>query len=316
MDVALLQLWLNLPAGPWPPEPALLLGRPGSHAEAEAAAMARMEILRSHQLMHPELVTEGMNRLAQALLQYGDAPIAVAIVEDDATESDAVPVETPAPVVARAIPVVRQAEPPPLVMLEPLEPQAPPQGLVFAPPDRRKAYRELVQLRQLRAEWETIGPLVGNPNEGFLTAESVYLMLVTKRRLQTLMSNHPVGDQILQPDCTIVLNLLNSMNPATTVRDLVPSQRERVARIWNVGRVKIDQCYWALRKSLRRSTPRHPWARHWRGFVNAFRENPEWILIVFAGLVVMVAVIRWAGARAPVADRSLLAPTQVSPQQR
>jgi hypothetical protein len=314
MDVALLQLWLNLPAGPWPPEPSLLLGQPRTQSEAEAATVERMEILRPHQLMHPELVTEGMNRLAQALLHYGDAPVVAVDVEDDPTESDAVPFEAAAPVAARAVPVARQAEPPQLVMLEPLEPQAPPPGLIFAPPDRRKAYRELVQLRRLRAEWETIGPLVGNPKEGFLTAESVYLMLVTKRQLQTLMSNHPVGDQVLQPDCTIVLNLLNSMNPATTVRDLVPSQRERVARIWNVGRVKIDQCYWALRESLRRSTPRHPWARHWHGFVSAFRENPEWILIVFAGLVVMVAVIRWASA--PKADRSQPAPTQVSPQQR
>jgi hypothetical protein len=199
-------------------------------------------------------------------------------------------------------------------MLESWESQATPPGLIFAPPDRRKAYRELVQLRKLRAEWETIGPLVGNPNEGFVTAESVYLMLVTKRQLQTLMSNHPVGDQVLQPDCTIVLNLLNSMNPATTVRDLVPSQRERVARIWKVGQVKIDECYRALRESLRRSTPRHPWVRHWHGFVNAFRENPEWILIVLAGLVVMVAVIRWASA--PKADRSLPPSTQVSLQQR
>ncbi len=309
MDVALLQQWLNLPAGSWPPEPSVLLGNPTTHSEAEAAAVYRIDVLRPHQLMHPELVTEGMNRLAQALLHYGETQNVV--VEEEPGTLEEVPVEAAPPVMARAVLVVKPLVESPLVLLEQSEPQAPPPGLVFAPPDRRKAYRELVQLRRLRAEWETIGPLVGNPMEELKTPEAVYLMLVTKRQLQSLMLNHPVGDQVLLPDCAILLHLMNSMNPASTVRDLVPSQRERVAQIWNVGRVRLDQCYWALRESVRNSTPRHPWARHWHGFVDAFRQTPEWILFVLAGLVIMVAVIRWATATP--ADRP--SPTLISPQQ-
>ena len=40
--------------------------------EVERLVLDRMARLRSHQLLHPELVTEGMNRLAQALVCLTD----------------------------------------------------------------------------------------------------------------------------------------------------------------------------------------------------------------------------------------------------
>ncbi len=71
MDTNLLRSWLGLPPGPWPPDDRAALGLgpgPVDPAEAERRALERMGRLRPHQLVHPELVTEGMNRLAQALL--------------------------------------------------------------------------------------------------------------------------------------------------------------------------------------------------------------------------------------------------------
>lgn len=78
-DHVLLRQWLGLqPEGPWPPPAWELLGLPPGHndsaavvpyEELEARVLERMERLRPYQLRYPELVTEGMNRLAQALLQ-------------------------------------------------------------------------------------------------------------------------------------------------------------------------------------------------------------------------------------------------------
>jgi hypothetical protein len=71
MDTAPLLQWLGLPPGPWPPDDRKLLGLPDgpiSESLAEQNALVRMEQLRPHQLKNPELVTEGMNRLAQALI--------------------------------------------------------------------------------------------------------------------------------------------------------------------------------------------------------------------------------------------------------
>jgi hypothetical protein len=70
--------WLGLPPGPWPPDHYARLGLPrgtAEVAEVEARVLERMERLRPHQLLHPELVTEGMNRLAQALVCLTD-PVA------------------------------------------------------------------------------------------------------------------------------------------------------------------------------------------------------------------------------------------------
>jgi hypothetical protein len=70
MNLRLLQQWLELRDGDWPPNHYRLLGLPNGEGEAdeiEMRVLQRMETLRNYQLLHPELVTEGMNRLAQAL---------------------------------------------------------------------------------------------------------------------------------------------------------------------------------------------------------------------------------------------------------
>ena len=65
----LLNTWLGLPRGAWPPDHYALLGlarAAGDFAEVEARVIDRMELLRPYLLVHPGAVTEGMNRLAQA----------------------------------------------------------------------------------------------------------------------------------------------------------------------------------------------------------------------------------------------------------
>ncbi|MGL6076097.1 MAG: hypothetical protein ACRC8S_18215 [Fimbriiglobus sp.] len=131
MDTALLCQWLGLPSGtPWPPDDRTLLNLPAgaiNPSEAERRALKLMGQLRPHQLLHPELVTVGMNRLAQAMLSVSShrpetavpkRPIPKAppppahkvevryeVVELDPGEK---PVAPPAPV---ARPVILDAEP-------------------------------------------------------------------------------------------------------------------------------------------------------------------------------------------------------------
>jgi hypothetical protein len=71
MDTNRLRTWLGLPPGRWPPDDRELFGfglERVSPADVELRALELMEKLRPHQLVHPDLVTEGMNRLAQALI--------------------------------------------------------------------------------------------------------------------------------------------------------------------------------------------------------------------------------------------------------
>ncbi|OWK47126.1 hypothetical protein [Fimbriiglobus ruber] len=87
MDTHLLRTWLGLPPGPWPPDDRTLFGFTDiiNPADAERRALDLMARLRPHQLVHPDLVTEGMNRLAQALIAIttiGPSPQPPAVDED------------------------------------------------------------------------------------------------------------------------------------------------------------------------------------------------------------------------------------------
>src|SRR6476620_8927364 len=75
VEHSLLQSWLSLPPGPWPPDHYTLLGLPPGSCDpilVEHRVLERMAQLRPHQLLQPELVTVGMNRLAQALVCLTD----------------------------------------------------------------------------------------------------------------------------------------------------------------------------------------------------------------------------------------------------
>jgi hypothetical protein len=89
MDTDLLRSWLGLPPGPWPPDDRTLLGLAVDDAplpaDVELRALEQMEKLRPHQIRYPDLVTEGMNRLAQAMIGLtdparGSAPVVAASV--------------------------------------------------------------------------------------------------------------------------------------------------------------------------------------------------------------------------------------------
>jgi hypothetical protein len=115
-----LRSWLGLPSGPWPPDHYALLGLPrgsGAVADIETRVLDRMELIRPHQLLHPELVTEGMNRLAQALVCLTD-PVARAAYDRE--------LGIPPP----PFEVVEDEPPPPA---EPAPPTPPPDATVELP---------------------------------------------------------------------------------------------------------------------------------------------------------------------------------------
>ena len=128
MNTNLLRSWLNLAPGPWPPDDRTLLGfstGPVSPQDAERRAMLLIGKLRPHQLIHPELVTEGMNRLAQAMLSITTTTVAPSTIPKSSPPQPIppqvllpqVPVDfnpDPAPVVLRPLPV--DLKPTPVVL--------------------------------------------------------------------------------------------------------------------------------------------------------------------------------------------------------
>src|SRR5262245_7142340 len=196
MDTNLLCSWLGLPLGPWPPDDRMLLGLPPGPvdaAEAERRALTQMGRLRPHQLVHPELVTEGMNRLAQALLAATataavpshSAPAAHAPrqVEYDVNlepPSQAVILKPePVPVTLPAPPRAETVKPPPgpQTVPTPAPVALPPETVGPRPENRRAAYRELAGLRNLLRAWDGLRSTVADPSAGLTTPGEVFEFL-------------------------------------------------------------------------------------------------------------------------------------------
>lgn len=106
-DYRLLRQWLQLePEGPWPPPAGELLGLPPKTSpaasvplepgEIEARVLQRLNWLRPYQLKYPELVTEGMNRLAQAFLELTQRSRNVTPAQPASVEKPAFPSESEA----------------------------------------------------------------------------------------------------------------------------------------------------------------------------------------------------------------------------
>ncbi len=334
MNLALLQQWLSLSAGVWPPDDRVLLGLPPGPVDADLAeqnALARMETLRPHQLLHPELVTEGMNRLAQALIAVSAPPPAAAKpaspfddlpdlgqplpaspvqleplplpspvvidyegADDEVVEAEAVNLP-PAPVVPPPRPLV-QLEADPLVLADDDLPP-PPAGATATRTDRRKLYRDLAFLRQLRKAWERIGPVVGVPTEPVQSAEAVFLVLVTRKELLRLFDTRPDLTDDLDRGGRLVFAVFAQPHTAAVLRDLVPSQRAAMAADWAAGRVGLFARYAGLRRQIRAMRPKR-WGIRLAGKVgHFFRTNPEWVLVVMTLLLLLAGLIRTAAAQ-------------------
>lgn len=129
MNTELLNGWLQLPPGPWPPDDRALLRLPPGPvppaADVELRALEQMERLRPHQLVHPDLVTEGMNRLAQAM---------IALTAQSAPPVKPPPKPAPPPPPARPAAVAEPVTPPLIDLMAPAVPPPPPVPVAPPPP--------------------------------------------------------------------------------------------------------------------------------------------------------------------------------------
>ncbi len=328
MNTALLLPWLKLPPGPWPPEERVLLGLPAGpidSAQAEMNALARMEMLRPHQLKHPEVVTEGMNRLAQALIALtstaeSNAPTVTLrkparrsapkpkLVEasqpliDLSPVGGATPVSPPPPAILEAeviveAEIVRPAQAPAVQLPLPEPILAIPPGLVEVPEipqsdDRRRSYRQLAYLRKLHATWLTLQNVLAVPSEPLLSAEMVYRALIGFRDLRELLRRGRPRYRALERSGGSVLALAGQPQAISVLRELLQDQRQAVAMDWAYAKASLEAQMIAVRRSLKRPRTRHALADAGRLFTARLQQNPEWILGVLTTLLILSGIAR------------------------
>lgn len=320
MDTNLLRSWLGLPPGPWPPDDRALLGlKPGSvdAADVERRALHLMGRLRTHQLVHPDLVTEGMNRLAQAMLAVtvsaNEAPTAEAPSEEvrelrpksaaalpkpvPLVALEAVPLVEPQPAVAptkeetTSAPLLPGVRPAP-VRVPPPAVEAPPPGLVGPTRTARRAvYRELAGLRALVRAWDKLASSFGTPAETLPSAAEVFDLLDGVAQVRDAAAHPGLRVTVVQEAAPRVAAILRQPLVVAVVRSLTPAQRQALAKEWAKAHSLFTGRAVRLREALRKSRPRRPLVTV-AGLEATLANNPEWVLVI-----AMLAVFAAAGVR-------------------
>lgn len=325
LDYPRLRDWLGLPPGPWPPDHYALLGLPPGAvdpAEVEARALDRMGRLRPHQLVNPGLVTEGMNRLAQAIVCLCDpavkaaydaahgplsAPPPYEVVEPyevdfrpgmgppaEATEGG--PVELPVGdrFEAQDRPGLPSPDVLPYELVDDLPPARPaePASVPADPAGRRGVYRRLAALRRGLRAWEALRPVLTDPRDPLERPGQVLLLLEAAARVRAALPE--IGDVVGRPGGPggAVAAVVRGTHVLDTIRHLLLDQRQAVALDWRRGVLALEREYRRLRLSVRAARPVRPPRRGHRALARRFRETPEWVLVLLAAAAVLVALFR------------------------
>jgi hypothetical protein len=335
----LLRSWLGLPPGAWPPDHYTLLGLPagyGDIADFEPRVLSQMERLRIHQLLHPELVTEGMNRLAQALITLTDpaakaaydselgihalpppasppmveaAPESLIVAEpvlDDEDLPEAEPVADPFPtevtqeLFASELPEPYEVVPDPVVP----PPPAPLRAEVVRPwptppSTRRVFYRRLAFLRKCRRAWLKLRPVFLDPHDPLDRPGRVLLLLQGAEAVRPLLADLAgVAGGLGEPGGSVAA-IFRQPLILDTIRRLLPDQRERVAADWRAGLQAIDHEYDRVRQVARDERAKAENAPQVPRLLVVLRDFPEWLLVGFGLFILLISVGRSLLSRSP-----------------
>ncbi len=326
MNTDLLRNWLNLPPGVWPPEDRTILALangPVTASHIEECALAQMEKLRPYQLVDPDLVTEGMNRLAQALIVLTDeanrplAPVAAPppidreISFEVAESVDAPSLPTIAPLV---LPVIYEAEivrkpkrtpkserkPTTVELVEPdapeptveiPEPHLIPAGAAYVPTDRRKAYAELVALRKVIQAWEKLQPQFASPSENLHTSAMVLGFFESVAECRHAVAVHG-NTEWFEDHGGLVLTIVRNPMALSVFRMFVRSQRRELAADWANAAADLRGRYLGMRQTLQTTKPRHKFGTMLRETQIWMRENPEWLLTTIVLFTFAIGIAR------------------------
>lgn len=288
MDGDQLRTWLALAPGVWPPNEGELLG-PAGQGDGHERAMHLMERLRPHQLLHPELVTEGMNRIAQALIAWEAGPASREPVVVQAEVLEVLPVLEPSGISKTVPRKKRKRKTAAAAESVPVPTIAPPPGLMKAVQDRRKSYRQLVMQRRFLERWQALGPFFGVPSQEMVQSSEVlkYLEAVQGCR-QMLLAPGAHAQPVSGLGRSIVLNTAS----ISLFRSLQPSQRLALAHDWALCLATLQAEVQLLQSSLKMTKPKPTLKRRLKACGVRLRSEPAWLLLPILGVAVLIALLR------------------------
>lgn len=234
----------------WPPDHYTLLGispGPVEPSEVEECVLERMEQLRRYQLVHPEAVTDAMNRLAQALVCLSD-PSAKAEYDAELgrteksreARSAVPPPTTPAVVPIEPVHIAARRPPP-----APHRPQR--DG------HRRLLFHRLAVARRLLAAWRELGRFIGSPNHRVRRSAEAIDMAGALLELRDCLRDDE-APAIGPPGQTgaLVAALARQPLPISTYRQFLSEQRAALAADWREGERVLSEHYRQMARTIHR----------------------------------------------------------------
>jgi hypothetical protein len=292
MDNDLLCTWLKLPAGCWPPDHYALLGLTPGERDAraiEARVHERMEILRRYQLANPDLATEAMNRLAQAMICLSD---------DRSRETYHAqhfpqllpPPASPDPLSVPAAPEANRAPAPQAIQPSAAAPTSAP-ALVQTPADtkvhtRRDLYYRIARTRQIEHSWAQIGNYLENPRRRLTGPSEAVDLIQHMQALPRLIASFPFRFGQAGAPGYLVLALARQQLIVPTLQTLLPSQRVALARDWENGRAFLTEQKAQLREQIDIHRRRSGWD-HLVRLTRSILNNHPGLAVLTATLVAL-----------------------------
>lgn len=290
MDFTLLQTWLRLPGGSWPPDHYALLDLPPETADPgliERHVMDRMDVLRRHQLRHPELVTAGMNQLAQALVCLSDA-------EERSAYNARLGLKPTATRETDVLKTIDDAEP-----LPPPDPNDAPlvQAVAARPPKSgRWVYRRLALIRRCLRTWDDLSPVLAVPQESLDRPAIAFTFLLAAEASRPLLPELRGVFEDRRAEVDLALQLLAEVDHIEAIRRLPQANRSDLAVQWRRGRTSLEDELHRLRATTHVDRPK-TMAKRARNWSRAIRRNPELLLALLVAFAVLAALVRSSTGR-------------------
>lgn len=346
--------WLDLPAGPWPPDHYTLVGLvrgEGTPASIEARILERLELLRRYQLAHPDEATEGMSQLARALdcltapdarraydrslgidtvidvaevvsvddvlkAAYADIPVleATLVPLDDGPDlplaillpdlDDEADAEDEPPIILEPIlePIVEPLPiPPPLpkrrTKVDNARETIPPAETAEKNPERprgrrRARYADAVRVRRVLAVCERARPYFTNHEHRFARPEDAVGLIACLTDLRPLL---PTVDDLVgrtgEPG-NLLAAIARQRLMIDTFRNLLPSQRERLAKDFRAAHYRLAHYYRDVRQDILDDNAKGVWREYGVPLWRYYAKYPELGLIPVGLLALVVAFLR------------------------
>ena len=268
---------LGVPTEPWPPDHYALIGLDPAQITPAAAEQRVQELsarLRAYQLTEPELVTDALNRLAQALNCLTD-PRARRIYDLSRVGTIAlVPIApTPPPVSRPAVAEIESADDAQLSA-------------------RRRLYRRLCTFRRLRQFWLELGRWFGTSGARPRELLDQVDLIRAARSVRIAWASDPLPPVgVVNSPGGYVIALIRDASLLRRLQRLKLSELEKLSADWTDGLSAINREITSTRARLRR---RGPIARRFRRASYFLVNNGIDIVLCTLGLLTLGIAI-WRG---------------------